>query len=92
MDLLITGASGGIARGLADEARRRGWRLALACRDATVLGPGDTPAASMDVSSEAGANHALAFACDTFGRVPDAVANCAGSTLIAPLARTSEAQ
>lgn len=91
MDLLITGASSGIARGLADEARRRGWRLARVCRDATTL-EGEEPALSADVSSESGAREAVDFATAGFGRVPDAVANCAGSSLIAPLARTTEAQ
>ena len=92
MDLLITGASSGIARGLADVARARGWRLALACRDASVLGEISAEALSADVSTEEGARAALDFATARFGRVPDAVANCAGSTLIAPLARTTGAQ
>jgi NAD(P)-dependent dehydrogenase (short-subunit alcohol dehydrogenase family) len=92
MDLLITGASSGIARGLADSARARGWRLALACRDAAALGADAAEAVSADVSTEAGARAALDFAATRFGRVPDAVANCAGSTLIAPLGRTTEAQ
>ena len=90
MDLLITGASSGIARGLADEARRRGWRLARVCRDAGVLEGEAT--LSADVSTEEGARAALEFAGAAFGKVPDAVANCAGSSLIAPLARTTEAQ
>jgi NAD(P)-dependent dehydrogenase (short-subunit alcohol dehydrogenase family) len=91
MDLLITGASSGIARGLAEEARRRGWRVARVCRDLARLEDAEGAAAA-DVSTEAGAAAALDFAVTRFGRVPDAVANCAGNTLIAPLARTSEAQ
>jgi NAD(P)-dependent dehydrogenase (short-subunit alcohol dehydrogenase family) len=92
MDLLITGASSGIARGLADEARGRGWRLARVCRDASVLDGDGAGTLSADVSTEAGAREALEFASQCFGRVPDAVANCAGNSLIAPLARTTEAQ
>lgn len=92
MDLLITGASSGIARALADDARRRGWRLVRVCRDAQVLEEPGNDDLSADVSREDGASAALAFASERFGRVPDAVANCAGSTLIAPLVRTSEAQ
>ena len=92
MDLLITGASSGIARGLADEARRRGWRVAQVCRDASRLDGDPAEAFSADVSTEDGAKAALEFASGRFGRVPDAVANCAGSMLIAPLARTTEAQ
>lgn len=92
MDLLITGASSGIARGLADLARARGWRLALACRDAAVLDSDPAETVSADVSGETGARAALEFAAARFGRAPDAVANCAGSTLISPIGRTTEAQ
>jgi NAD(P)-dependent dehydrogenase (short-subunit alcohol dehydrogenase family) len=92
MDLLITGASSGIARGLADLARGRGWRLALACRDAAASDGDPGEAVSADVSSEAGASAAIDFAVRRFGHVPDAVANCAGSTLISPIGRTTEAQ
>ena len=45
-----------------------------------------------DVSTEVGANGAVAAATEWFGSLPAAVINCAGSTLIAPISRTSEAQ
>ncbi len=90
--LLITGASSGMAQGLAREARQRGWTLLRVCRDATRLDPAFGPVLSADVSSEAGAQAALDFACQELGAPPSALANCAGNTLIAPIARTSEAQ
>lgn len=90
--LLITGASSGIAQGLAGEALRRGWRLARVCRDASRLDPALGPALSADVSTEAGAQAALEFAAAEFGAPPSALANCAGNTLIAPISRSSEAQ
>lgn len=90
---LITGASGGVATALAEVLRAQGWRLALAGREAARIpaAPGDT-AIEADVSTEAGAAHALEAATAAFGAPPDAVVNCAGAVLIAPIGRTSEAQ
>ncbi len=90
---LITGASGGVARALATTLRAQGWRLALATRRVDAL-PEEPDEARIraDVSTEAGAFEALEAAEKTFGAPPDAVANCAGAVLVAPLARTSEAQ
>jgi NAD(P)-dependent dehydrogenase (short-subunit alcohol dehydrogenase family) len=89
---LITGASGGVATALADLLRARGGRLALASRsDAIIAADGDL-AITCDVSTEAGARHAIDAASVHFGAPPDAVVHCAGAVLIAPIGRTSEAQ
>lgn len=90
--LLITGASSGVARSLAARLDVAGWQLARVCRDSARLDGDLANALSADVSTEAGAMQALEFAKDCFGRLPDAVANCAGNSLIAPIGRTSEAQ
>jgi NAD(P)-dependent dehydrogenase (short-subunit alcohol dehydrogenase family) len=90
---LITGASGGIAGALADLLHARGWRLALVSRDPTrIAAPERGTTIAADVSTEAGAQAALAAAQEAFGAPPDAVVNCAGAVLIAPIGRTSEAQ
>ncbi len=93
---LITGARSGIARALARHLSDAGWRVALVSRDAAADGE-PAPAGAFilgaaDVSTEAGASQALRDASDCFGAPPSAVVNCAGSTLIAPITRTSEAQ
>lgn len=90
---LITGASGGVAAALAENLRVDGWKLALATRNADKITPSSSETIiAADVSSEAGAELALREATDFFGAIPDAVVNCAGAILIAPIARTSEAQ
>jgi NAD(P)-dependent dehydrogenase (short-subunit alcohol dehydrogenase family) len=90
---LITGASGGIAGALAHRLHAQGWRLALVSRDPTrIAAPERGTTIAADVSTEAGAQAALAAAQEAFGGPPDAVVNCAGAVLIAPIGRTSEAQ
>ncbi len=90
---LITGASGGVATALAERLRAEGWRLALATRDAgRIAGGPDDCVLVADVATEAGATSAVEAASAHFGALPDAVVNCAGAILIAPLGRTSEAQ
>jgi len=89
---LITGASSGVAQALARQLLGQGWQLSLVCRDVSRLDPALGHACAADVSSEAGARAALAAATAVFGGPPAAVVNCAGSTLIAPISRTSEAQ
>jgi NAD(P)-dependent dehydrogenase (short-subunit alcohol dehydrogenase family) len=90
---LIAGASGGVATALAAVLRSRGWRLALAGRDAAKLTvEAGELAIAADVASEAGAAAAVAQAAEHFGAAPDALVNAAGAVLVAPLARTSEAQ
>jgi len=89
--ILITGAAGGIGSALAAKLEGQGWQVARVSREAARLpeGPGSIVA---DVSSEAGAAAAVAAASEWFGAPPHALAHCAGSTLLAPVARTSEAQ
>jgi NAD(P)-dependent dehydrogenase (short-subunit alcohol dehydrogenase family) len=90
---LITGASGGVATALATILRSEGWRLALVGRERARLHPVDGEVAvEADVSTEAGARAAFDAAKAAFGRAPDAVVNCAGAVLVAPIARTGEAQ
>jgi NAD(P)-dependent dehydrogenase (short-subunit alcohol dehydrogenase family) len=89
---LITGASSGIALALARELRQQGWKLALVGRDVERLDASLGHLHCADVSTEAGAQQAVASATAELGAAPDAVINCAGSTLIAPISRTSEAQ
>ena len=89
---LITGASSGVAQALARELLDRGWKLSLACRDVARLDAALGHVQVADVSTEAGAQAALVAATAAFGGPPAAVVNCAGSTLIAPISRTSEAQ
>lgn len=90
---LITGASGGVARALAVRLRASGWRLALVSRDVSRLDPqANDILVQADVSTPGGAEAAFSLATDRAGEVPDALVNCAGSTLIAPLGRvTAEA-
>ncbi len=90
--VLVTGASGGVARALAARLRARGVRLALVGRDATriAMGPDDALIVA-DVSTVQGAEDAVAEATRRFGQAPAALAHCVGSTLIAPIGRTDEA-
>ena len=89
---LITGATSGVAHALARELLGQGWKLSLACRDGSRLDPALGQVQRADVSTEVGADDAVAAATEWFGGLPAAVINCAGSTLIAPISRTSEAQ
>ncbi len=91
---LITGASGGLAQALARELRDSGWKLALVGRDGDKLRKlcgDDDVCITADVSTAEGARAALAACSEQLG-LPTALANCAGSTLIAPLHRTTVEQ
>lgn len=85
---MITGASGGVGRTVARQLHDAGWKLLQVSRntDAIDLTLGSVLAA--DVSREDGAQHALDSACKAFGSPPTAVIHSAGSSLIAPIART----
>ncbi len=87
--LLITGGSGGVAQALLPLALAAGWRVVLASRQALEVAGATCITADV---SQAGGAAALFEALKTQDLLPDALAHMAGSTLIAPLARTSEAQ
>jgi NAD(P)-dependent dehydrogenase (short-subunit alcohol dehydrogenase family) len=92
--VLITGGSGGLARAIADALDPSAWIPVLVTRSpAKLAATGASGAASIeaDVSTEAGAAAAIAACIERFG-LPGALVNAAGSTLIQPLHRTSEAQ
>ncbi len=87
---LITGASGGVGRALAARLRSAGWRLVLVSRDVSNLDSTEHDiVVQSDVSTPGGADAALALAAERGAGVPDALINCAGSTLIAPLGRVT---
>jgi NAD(P)-dependent dehydrogenase (short-subunit alcohol dehydrogenase family) len=86
---LITGASGGIGRALAQQLHAQGCRVAAVGRDANRLA--DIAAAvriSADTTTPEGAALAIAACQEALGAPPTLLAHCVGSTLIAPLHRT----
>jgi NAD(P)-dependent dehydrogenase (short-subunit alcohol dehydrogenase family) len=89
---LITGASGGVALALAARLRADGWRLSLLSRDPTRVQaqPGDA-VISCALDGYEGTLAALQQASAALGSAPYALAHCAGSSFIAPIARTREA-
>lgn len=89
--ILISGASGGVGSALASHLETQGWRVFRVGRDASRLAPGSALIVA-DVSTADGAKAAVEAAASHFGAPPDALAHCAGNTLIAPIARTTEAQ
>lgn len=93
---MITGASGGLANAVARKLSDNDWDLALVTRDLNRLA--HEPATSdcclieADVSTEDGSEHAIAKCRTDSGRAPDALINCAGSILMAPLHKTQADQ
>lgn len=87
---LITGGSGGLAKAVADNLAVDDWTPVLITRCVAKLEPGFAHIEA-DVSTEAGATAALAECVARFG-LPGALVCAAGSTLILPIHRTSEAQ
>jgi NAD(P)-dependent dehydrogenase (short-subunit alcohol dehydrogenase family) len=90
---MIGGASGGVAQALAPLLRSEGFRLAQVGREASriVAGDGDL-LVEADLSTPDGAARAMQAVEAALGTAPDAFVNCAGSTLIASIARTREEQ
>lgn len=86
---LITGASGGIGRALAQQLSAQGCRVAAVGRDAGRLAdvPSDVHIVA-DTTTPEGATLALAACQEALGAAPTLLAHCVGSTLIAPLHRT----
>ena len=90
---LVTGARGGIGRELVARLRADGHRVAAVGRDGTLLAdvPADAHIAA-DTTTEEGAAAAVATCKDRLGAAPTLLAHCVGSTLIAPLHRSTPAQ
>ena len=86
---LITGATGGIGRALAQQLRAQGLRVAAVGRDAARLAQvGAELHITADTTTPEGAAQAIADCQAGLGAAPALLAHCVGSTLIAPLHRT----
>lgn len=90
---LITGGAGGIGQALALRLRARGVRVAITSRDPARLqgAAADLPLA-LDATTPEGVAEALAACRAAWGEPPALLAHCVGSTLIAPLHRTTAVQ
>lgn len=90
---LVTGARGGIGREVAARLRASGFLVAAVGRDADALAtvPADERIAA-DTTTPEGAAHAISACTAQLGAAPTLLAHCVGSTLIAPLHRSTPAQ
>jgi NAD(P)-dependent dehydrogenase (short-subunit alcohol dehydrogenase family) len=90
---LVTGARGGIGREVVARLRAAGHRVAAVGREAATLSGVEADAhIEADTTTPEGAAAALAACREQLGSAPAGLAHCVGSTLIAPLHRTSAAQ
>lgn len=98
--LVVTGAAGGVGNALLHAIDPAAYRVALVGRDrarldALIAGlPRELEAIAIeaDVSQSEGASAAMAAAAEGLGEAPTQLAHCAGTTLLAPLHRTTDAQ
>ena len=91
--VLVTGARGGVGRALCAQLQAQGWRVAAVGRDAQTLA--EVPAQARivaDTTTPEGAALAVQQCAEQLGDPPSHLAHAVGSTLIAPLHRTSAAQ
>jgi NAD(P)-dependent dehydrogenase (short-subunit alcohol dehydrogenase family) len=87
---LVTGARGGIGSALCAQLRTQGFRVAAVGRDAALLAELSADAhVAADTTTPEGARAALSACREQLGAAPTHLAHCVGSTLIAPLHRTS---
>lgn len=87
----MTGASGGLGQAVARELREQGWTVALVGRDLARLRAAfgaEAACIAADVSTTDGARAAVEQCQRELG-LPTALAHCAGTTLLAPLHRTT---
>lgn len=90
---LITGARGGIGRALVAELAQQGFRIAAVGRDAATLSDvvADVHIVA-DTTTPEGAAKAIQQCRATLGTWPTQLAHCVGSTLVAPLHRSTATQ
>lgn len=90
---LVTGARGGIGREVVAQLRAAGHRVAAVGRDAQTLADvaADVHIAA-DTTTPEGAAGVIAACKEQLGAPPALLAHCVGTTLIAPLHRSSPAQ
>ena len=90
---LVTGARGGVGREVVAKLRASGHLVAAVGRDAESLASvtADAPIAA-DTTTPEGAVAAIAACKELLGRSPTLLAHCVGSTLIAPLHRSTAVQ
>ena len=89
----VTGARGGIGAEVVARLRSTGHRVAAVGRDATSLAAVEADAhLAFDTTTPEGAAAAIDACRTEFGAAPALLAHRVGSTLIAPLHRTSAAQ
>lgn len=92
--VVVTGARGGIGCAVVAElAQRGGLRIVGVSRQAAELG--DMPlalAVQADCTTAAGAANVFAQCKEVLGAAPHLLAHCVGSTLIAPIHRTTDEQ
>lgn len=90
---IVTGARGGIGAEVVAKLRSAGHRVAAVGRDAATLAEVAADAhLAFDTTTPEGAAAAIAACQAELGAPPAWLAHCVGSTLIAPLHRTTAAQ
>ncbi|HEX5312887.1 SDR family NAD(P)-dependent oxidoreductase [Aquabacterium sp.] len=90
---LVTGATGGIGREVVRQLKALGMGVAVVGRDADKLASLDADAHVVaDTTSPEGAATAIAACRERLGAAPNHLAHCVGSTLIAPLHRSTPTQ
>jgi NAD(P)-dependent dehydrogenase (short-subunit alcohol dehydrogenase family) len=90
---IVTGARGGIGRELVAQLRASGHLVAAVGREAEALATVDADAHIVaDTTTPEGAAAAVAACRDQLGAAPNLLAHCVGSTLIAPLHRSTAVQ
>ncbi|MFS8063946.1 MAG: SDR family NAD(P)-dependent oxidoreductase, partial [Luteimonas sp.] len=90
---LVTGARGGIGREVVARLRASGLRVAAVGRDAEALAAVEAEAhIAADTTTPEGAAAAIAACREQLGGAPSLLAHCVGSTLIAPLHRSTALQ
>lgn len=90
---MVTGARGGVGAAVVARLRDAGHRVAAVGRDVESLRSVEADAhLAYDTTTSEGAAAAIAACAVELGAPPSLLAHCVGSTLIAPLHRTSAAQ